>query len=314
MQMRKIIILYILFLTVFISCATLKNVEQNLGYTVYSDIVYGSDNRHIMDISIPDNNEESLNVILYIHGGHLMSKDKSNYINFMDKYRKSNIVASMNYRYVDDSTIVADLVNDVGNAIAGIKKIADEKGSRINKLILIGHSAGAHLLLLYAYQYYAESSIPIAFCLEMSGPTDLSDVAYIYNMTKQNNIKYWLDIANKYVKQTISLAEVTENGFSENAVEGLKTISAINFINKDVPPTIIVHDVADITVPYSNAASLHAVLSVFGVKNDFIASYKGLGHNLGYYTSKGNSWGLDGALEKRILVKFDEYMELYSGR
>ena len=55
MKIQKIIIIYILFSTVFISCATLKDTEQDLGYTVYSDIVYGSDNRHIMDISIPNN-------------------------------------------------------------------------------------------------------------------------------------------------------------------------------------------------------------------------------------------------------------------
>lgn len=85
-------------------------------------------------------------IIIYVHGGAWQFGDKSN-----TSYKPTASIAagyvfvSVNYRLVPQVE-VSDQLDDIAQAVANIKINADVFGGNPNQLILMGHSAGAHLV------------------------------------------------------------------------------------------------------------------------------------------------------------------------
>ena len=60
----------------------------------------------------------------------------------------------MNYSKIFNGASAADMVREVGLAITALKNEVESRGLKPGKLIMAGHSAGAHIMLLYAYTQY----------------------------------------------------------------------------------------------------------------------------------------------------------------
>jgi acetyl esterase/lipase len=298
-------------LFVIIGCASTKGTPENstnTPYKEYKDLSYGSHERNVIDISIPD---APRGVILFIHGGIWMYGDKSNVPIFLDTFRDSFTVASMSHRYIDETTHISDLVEDVAAAVEYIREFCLEKNTDPGKLIIMGHSSGAHLSLLYAYGHHETSPIPVAFCVSMAGPTDLADIAFRYNFEKLRQIKFFYQLAEKAAGHHIVDGDITDEGYGETGLKILAAISPITFAGENSPPTIIVHDAADAMVPYANSAALNSVLNVYGVDHYFIALHSGIGHFLGAKAVKGGNLRYDKTMGDRVIRAMREYMEKY---
>jgi acetyl esterase/lipase len=305
------IVLCMLMCLLFIAgCASSGKTPEESHYTPYEDLSYGPYERNLIDISIPDSAAPG-GVILFIHGGIWMFGDKSNRPIFLDTFRDNFIVASMSHRYIDETTHIDDLVKDVSAAVEYIREFCSRNNVDPGKLIIMGHSSGAHLSMLYAYRYYETSPLPIAFCVTMAGPTDLGDMAFRYNFEKLGWVKFFYSIAEKATGHHIVDGDVTEEGYSETGREIMAAISPITFVTAGSPPTIIVHDAADALVPYANSAALNSVFNVYGVDHYFIALHSGIGHFLGAKAVKGGALRYDKALEPRIIKAMSYYMEKY---
>jgi acetyl esterase/lipase len=291
-------------------CASTGKTPEDRRYTLYKDVSYGVHERNLMDISLPDA-ADSDGVILFIHGGIWMFGDKSNCPVFLDTFRNEFAVASISHRYIDDTTHVDDLMNDVSAAVAFIRDFCAQNNRDAKKLIIMGHSSGAHLSLLYAYKKYETSPIPIRFCVSMAGPADLSDIAYLYNFKKLGWLKLFYEVGEKLTGYHPVEGDITDEGYSEVGRKTLAAVSPITFVSNGVPPTIIVHDAADTLVPYANSAALNSVFNVYGLDHYFIASYSGIGHFLGAKTIKGGALLYDKVLEARIIKTMREYIEKY---
>ncbi|MDR0557156.1 MAG: alpha/beta hydrolase [Treponema sp.] len=290
-----------------------KAPPQDMHCAAYTDMRYGSHTRNTLDISIPQAASVGgvYNVILFIHGGIWMYGDKKNRPTFLDTFRDRLIVASMNHRYIDEHTHFPDLVDDVSAAVAYIREFCSQHNAGAKKLIIMGHSSGGHLSMLYAYQHHKTAPIPVAFCVSMAGPTDLSDLAYIYSFKKLGWIKLFYQTAEKATGYHPAEGDITEEGYSENALRLMSAISPLAFVAGDTPPTIIVHDVVDKIVPYANSAALHSVFDVYGVDHCFIALYSGIGHYLGAKTVKGGAGRYDKTVEARVVKAMNEYIAKY---
>ncbi|MDR2194896.1 MAG: hypothetical protein LBP19_10635 [Treponema sp.] len=71
-----------------------------------------------------------------------------------------------------------DINEDIDKALIKIINISNEHSIAIKDFILVGHSAGAHIALLYGYKYFQENDnrqIKIAACVSLSGPSDYTD-------------------------------------------------------------------------------------------------------------------------------------------
>jgi acetyl esterase/lipase len=232
---------------------------------------------------------------------------------FLDVFRDRFIVAAMNHRYINETVHIPDLEDDVAAAVAYIRDFSLENNAEPGKLIVMGHSSGAHLAMLYAYRRRQTSPIPLAFCVDMAGPADMGDIAFFYNFKKLRMEKFFYDLAEKTAGYQIAEGDITGEGYSEPGRRFLAALSPISYVTAGSPPTIIVHDVADNLVPYANSAALNAAFNIYGIDHTFMASYSGIGHFLGARAVKGGAVRYDKDLEPWIVRVMGEYMEKYCG-
>ncbi|MDR1074640.1 MAG: alpha/beta hydrolase, partial [Treponema sp.] len=218
-----------------------------------------------------------------------------------------------NHRYIDEHTHLPDLVDDVSAAVAYIREFCSQHSVDAKKLIIIGHSSGGHLSMLYAYQRHKTAPIPVAFCVSMAGPTDLSDLAFVYSFKKLGWLKLFYRTAEKASGYHPVEGDITDEGYSEIALRLMSAISPLSFVADDSPPTIIIHDAADRIVPYANSAALHSVFTVYGVDHCFIALHSGVGHYLGAKSVKGGATRYDKTVIARVVKAMNEYIEKYCG-
>lgn len=119
---------------------------------VLKDVAYGSDAKQTMDVYIPPQ-VQNAPVIFMVHGG-AWSFGKKDFYRVVDNKLahwspKGYILISINYRMIPeaDPSVQAD---DVRSALAFAQRHAAEWGGDNKQFILMGHSAGAHLIALVA--------------------------------------------------------------------------------------------------------------------------------------------------------------------
>jgi acetyl esterase/lipase len=113
------------------------------------DVAYGRDEKQKLDIYSPKG-AKGAPVVLFVHGGEWSRHDKSE-VSYKPKFlNEAGVVfVSVNYRLSPAAKHPAH-ANDVAAAVAWVRQHAAEFGGDPNKLVLIGHSAGCHLVTLVA--------------------------------------------------------------------------------------------------------------------------------------------------------------------
>lgn len=120
------------------------------GARLVQDVSYGSDPKQTMDVYIPSN-AHNAPVILMVHGGAWMIGDKASsgvVQNKIDYFLpKGYVFISTDYRMVPQVGVMTE-ADDVAHALAYVQAHASEWGGDPSRLVLMGHSAGAHLVTL----------------------------------------------------------------------------------------------------------------------------------------------------------------------
>ena len=213
--------------------------------------------------------------MLFIHGGAWIGGDKEGYEKGVETASKTYgfAGASINYRYISEDVDIHDILDDIDMALKCIKQKGEENGVSINKVLLTGDSAGGHLAMLYAYSRAESAAIKPAAVVSNSGPADLTDENFYINnaMGDEEVISLLFSYASG---QKFEYAE------RESAKEALEKVSPLFYITKDTVPTVINHGMKDSVVPYSNAVSLDAKLTQYGVTH-VLNSYPNSDHDLG---------------------------------
>ncbi len=117
---------------------------------IFRDISYGRDPLQRFDVYAPMETKNAP-VIFMVHGGAWIIGDKSSKTVIQNKVKrwvpKGFIVISTNYRMAP-KILALEQAKDVAQAIAFAQSLAYSWGGDRNKFILMGHSAGAHLVAL----------------------------------------------------------------------------------------------------------------------------------------------------------------------
>lgn len=117
------------------------------------NIPYGDDPKHLFDVYYPAHNVQNSPVIFMVHGGGWRNGNKSMKRVVVNKVNhwvpKGFIFISTNYRLVPDLDPIGQ-ARDVVKALAKAQKEVRSWGGDPKKFILMGHSAGAHLVSLIA--------------------------------------------------------------------------------------------------------------------------------------------------------------------
>lgn len=232
---------------------------------VDKEIRYAEAERCTMDIYYPSTVRKSMPFVLMIHGGGWTAGDKSSYKGIAESFCDNGFaVVSINYSYASESTHYQTIMNEITKALSYIKKNAKELRLDARKTALMGHSAGGHLSLLYAYS--RQSPVDIQFVVSMAGSTDFTANGYPEVM----NAGYYNILS--------CLTGASFDGNGGYPAEWFDA-SPIKYVTPSSPKTIMMHGVNDDIVPYENSAALCAKLNEAGVEN-VLFTYPNSGHGL----------------------------------
>jgi arylformamidase len=111
---------------------------------------YGTDDKQQIDVYLPPN-AKNAPILVMVHGGAWKLGDKANAGVIENKLKhwlpKGFIVVSVNYRLLPEA-MADEQARDVAEAVKWVQAYAGDWGGSEQKIILMGHSAGAHLVAL----------------------------------------------------------------------------------------------------------------------------------------------------------------------
>jgi arylformamidase len=120
------------------------------GTRLLRDVAYGSDPRQRFDVYVPVGASRAP-VIFMVHGGGWRNGDKGMPSVVQNKVARwvsaGFVVVSTNYRMIPDANPVQQ-AQDIARAVAAAQRLASSWGADRAQFILMGHSAGAHLVAL----------------------------------------------------------------------------------------------------------------------------------------------------------------------
>jgi arylformamidase len=129
------------------------------------ELSFGRDLRQKLDFWSAAKGKRAAPLVLFVHGGGWSIGDKRQASGRKPQFYASQgyAFASTNYRLVPSVT-PAGQARDIANAIAFLRADATRLGFDPDRIILMGHSAGAHLVALVATdtRYLREAGVPMS--------------------------------------------------------------------------------------------------------------------------------------------------------
>jgi len=222
-----------------------------------------------MDVYFQPEATKPTPIIINIHGGGWKNGVKEAQGGFSPYFKNGISIANVEYRMTNQATAPA-AVEDLRCALIYLIKNAKQFNIDINKIVVMGGSAGGHLALmtgllgnnhLFDHNCLGVENIKVAAIIDKYGIADVWDWAhtdYGPSVRKSKSPGDWL-------------------GAKKNDETFAKTVSPIWYVNKKSPPTMIIHGNADSTVPYKQSEKLYQTFQNAGVKSQFI-TVEGGGH------------------------------------
>ncbi|MFY0677126.1 MAG: alpha/beta hydrolase [Neptuniibacter sp.] len=137
------------------------SVLADSKYRLLADQSYAADPLQKLDIYLPKTEVKSAPVIFMVHGGAWRVGDKSSRAVVKNKVdywiQKGFIFISVNYRLLPETDPITQQ-KDVAKALAFAQGKAPLWGGSADKFILMGHSAGAHLVSLLSVNAQKQKS------------------------------------------------------------------------------------------------------------------------------------------------------------
>ncbi len=215
-----------------------------------------------LDACIPDGKGPFPAAIL-VHGGGWSGGDKSTEIDpLFAPLTKAGIAwFSINYRLAPQYPYPA-CVEDTEAAVRWVKAHAKEYNLDPDKIVLIGESAGGHIVDMVAVRATKEHpDTRVAAVVAFYAPCD--NVA--------DSIRRGGPSPSMQKLLGIPPEKLGPDGkLSDKTTKLLYDISPLNFVSKDLPPYLLLHGTADKSVPYEQSVEWQAKLKALGVPCDLI--------------------------------------------
>ena len=226
-----------------------------------------------LDAFVPRVSESPVQTVVHIHGGGWIRGSKeSTYLSLMHYLHAGYAVVTANYRLAGRARAPAAL-EDVRCVLRWVHANAQQWSFDVDRIVLSGSSAGAHLALLAGLvsstdgfdtrcpaaargAYAADREMPVKAIVNWYGPTDVADV--LAGPNARSFTAMWI-------------------GGGPGAEELARRVSPMTYLSEQSPPIITIHGDADRIVPYEHAARLHRALDDLGVANRLI-TVEGGGH------------------------------------
>lgn len=179
------------------------------GATVLRDIAYGPDPKQRYDVYLPAHPQTNAPILLMVHGGGWRRGDKAmaNVVNNKAAYwlNKGFVFVSVNNRLLPEADPLTQ-ARDVARALASVQQQARQWSADPARVVLMGHSAGAHLVALLgsapgSFLQQAGAQRPIGVVSLDSGALDIPAlmaqprVPQLYTDAFGSNPAFWRTVS-----------------------------------------------------------------------------------------------------------------------
>ena len=244
---------------------------------VRTDIEFATvaDTRLLMDAYLP-RGSGPFPAIIWVHGGGFVSGDKKQYPKvIIDPLLDSGFaVFSVNYRLAPKHPFPA-ATDDLESAIHYIKSHAESFKVDPDRLILMGESAGGHLVSFVGAKHKPENRV--AGVVSFYGEHDL-----VARTTEDPCIMDGKAVP-KPPGGCLSPGLAAFLGISEVTIENEKLVreaSAVTYVKKDMPAYLLIHGTREFHVPFEQAVIMHEAMEKVGADCTLIPVIGG-SHGLG---------------------------------
>lgn len=218
---------------------------------VARDVAYGADPMQQLDVYAPTARASAaLPVIVFIHGGSWATGSKDGYSFLGDAFAaRGFITVVISYRLVPEVRFPA-FNEDAAAAVAWTQQHIGEHGGDPDRIVLVGHSAGAYIAAMLALDahYLADAHAgAVRGVVGLAGPYDFLP----------------FDV------------DSTRNAFGQ--APDLQLTQPVHFARADAPPLLLLWGDADTTVGPRNIASLERVQRAAGGRVE-TKIYPGVSH------------------------------------
>ena len=188
--------------------------------------------------------------VVVIHGGSWSSGDSQQLPEFNNYLAKAGYnVASVNYRMAPQYKSPAPL-NDIQAALTYLRAHANELKIDTNNFVLLGRSAGAQIAMLAAYSMHDPG---IKGVVDFYGPADM-----VWGYSKP---------ASKLVMDSRGVMERYLGGTYKAVPQNYLASSPIEYVDRQSPPTLIIHGANDVLVAYGHSTRLSKKLTENNIKH-----------------------------------------------
>lgn len=226
----------------FSGASTAENVPDydaiKARVTIEKDLVYPSaDGRNRYDLYLPKDAEGALPTLVWVHGGAFVAGSKDGIENYAVMLADQGYaVVGVEYEWAPEIRYPGQ-VRQLEEALAALEEIADEKHLDMERVVLVGDSAGAHIAaqgaLLATNPAYEEaigvessiSSSQLAGAMLYCGPYDVTAMLNTGNR------------AVDFFASRIGWAMFGDKNWAEGAL--IQTTTIKDYATADFPPVFI---------------------------------------------------------------------------
>lgn len=223
--------------------------KDDAASLIDSDVAYGDIPRQRLDIYRPVRTAKSLPIVVFFYGGAWSSGRREDYT-FVGKALASRgyLVIIPDYRLVPEIHF-PDFLLDCADAVSWTRRNAQRLGGDANRIILVGHSAGAYNAAMLALdsRFLGDDYKAVRGFAALAAPLDflpLDDPASIAAFS------HW---------------------------PRLSETQPVNFVTHTSPPALLLHGAADERVRPRNSQRLKMIMDAAGARAQ-LRIYPGMTH------------------------------------
>ena len=274
------------------------------------DVQYGTLPEQKVDVYLPDEGDGPFPLIIYVHGGgwSMGNKREGALPCIIDAIKYGYAVISVDYRLAPGVKF-PEFLFDVKTAVRWARANAKEFRFDPDKFGMVGDSAGGHLTLMVGFtaghpEYEGEQygwegvSSAVQAIIDMYGPSilDADRDAFL----KESGVPA-MNLGAPPPKDGSAPASGMAGAFTSD-MNMLHLISPIQYVHKDIPPTMIQQGEKDPIVPLQNSTLLaEKIRKVCGPDRVDLRLYQERTH------SDGAFMGTENCME--VLPFFDKYLK-----